>query len=717
MRRTILACVTLAACSIARAQSFLNDTTSIPQGAPFNSSEHEQVDFGDVDGDGDLDVVIATGGDIGNQQNRIWINNGGAQGGAIGTFADDTAARFPAVLDTSRDLDFADFDGDGDLDLHDANTSTISLQACRFWTNMGGAQGGTAGFFVDQTASRWSGLGGAGSSIAPSQVIAAGGFIDWTSDADFGDLDGDGDPDLLHSSTGPGSNGNVPARVFLNDGTGVFLEFNPSGFQLPGVTIANGDPGLWCQGTHQNATVNTTGASCDIADGIIDSDLGDIDGDFDLDVVWCSDNIGRPRAFRGRSIEDGALGFRDMTGGSFASGYPTGNGQYEQELGDIDDDGDLDLYGLNWQSSGFSFTDETLVNNGAGVFAFGNVLPGSQADDEEADFLDYDCDGDLDVYVANFSGQDRLYANGLIGGGLAWTNVTSQLPTDSLIGRDADTADVDNDGDTDVFVANAAGGPVVFQRNTTQIADARAPRIPALEQAPARLASSTPTVVRAHVYDNAADYITGFDATWLEYSVNGGALVPVPMTWSGGQLFRGTIPGLALGTITYRVTSTDAQGNTGVSASKMFTSSTSLAYCTAGTTANGCNASISSAGIPSASSASGFTIAVANVEGATFGMIFYGVHGRVLNAWGMGTSFLCVKQPLQRTGIQATGGTSSQCNGSLVLDWNAYRASHPTALGSPFSAGQTVDAQGWFRDPPSSKTTSLSNALEFSVQP
>jgi hypothetical protein len=38
-------------------------------------------------------------------------------------------------------------------------------------------------------------------------------------------------------------------------------------------------------------------------------------------------------------------------------------------------------------------------------------------------------------------------------------------------------------------------------------------------------------------------------------------------------------------------------------------------------------------------------------------------------------------------------------------------------LGTPFSAGDAIYAQGWFRDPPAPKTTNLSNALQLTCQP
>jgi hypothetical protein len=145
----------------------------------------------------------------------------------------------------------------------------------------------------------------------------------------------------------------------------------------------------------------------------------------------------------------------------------------------------------------------------------------------------------------------------------------------------------------------------------------------------------------------------------------------------------------------------------------------SLTYCTAGTATHGCVASIAGAGVPSATSGAGFTISASNVEGAKQGLFFYGLDnsGYAPVSWGATSSYLCVKPPTQRTAVLSTGGTDGQCDGSLALDWNAFIASNPTALGVPFAAGQHVYAQAWYRDPPSPKTTNLSNALQFAVGP
>lgn len=142
-------------------------------------------------------------------------------------------------------------------------------------------------------------------------------------------------------------------------------------------------------------------------------------------------------------------------------------------------------------------------------------------------------------------------------------------------------------------------------------------------------------------------------------------------------------------------------------------------YCTAGTSTHGCVASISATGIPSASASSGFTISVSSLEGEKSGLIYYGIDntGFTPHPFGSGTSFWCVKAPVQRTILRFSGGTSNTCNGSFSLDWNAFVASTPGCLGSPFSIGDDVFAQAWYRDPTSPDTVNFSNALEFSVCP
>ena len=529
---TILAsCLAVGAAAAQGGGSFQNAPGQIPSGGPFNNSTSENVDFADVDLDGDLDVIFADGGADGNDRNRVWINQGGLQGGTTGVFVDDTGARIPpGGADASRDVDFVDFDGDGDQDLYITNDSTQSNQSCRFWVNMGGAQGGTAGFFQDESSTRWVNVGvndgtTTFSSVDPSLVFGPGGFVDWSFDGLFGDFDADGDMDLLHSAWGPSIAvpPASPARLFLNDGDGYFEEFNPSGFQLTGIGLVDGDPALWASGVQTDDTLFGDGTEADVVTSALAVELGDLDGDYDLDFL-IGDSLIQPRLFRNELVENGGVltSWTDVTGAAFAQ--LAGNGNYEQELGDFDNDDDLDIYGLDWTSPASS--DVTARNDGQ--FGFGNftTLPASSPSDIEGDFFDYDGDGALDLFVPGFPGQDRLYRNAGAPG-FAFSDVTAaEMPatTDRSLG--ADSADVDGDGDADLMVANDNLTANRLMINTTNTADTHAPRV-IVEQVGDPGCGATQAVgVRARVYDNQSWDVSRYNASVLEFSVDGGPVRP-----------------------------------------------------------------------------------------------------------------------------------------------------------------------------------------------
>jgi hypothetical protein len=148
-------------------------------------------------------------------------------------------------------------------------------------------------------------------------------------------------------------------------------------------------------------------------------------------------------------------------------------------------------------------------------------------------------------------------------------------------------------------------------------------------------------------------------------------------------------------------------------------SSGSAGYCTAGTSANGCNALISASGTASATASSGFSLTSSGVEGAKDGLYFFGTSGRQANPWGSGTSYQCVVPPVKRGGLLSGVGTAGGCDGSFTQDLNAFWCpTCPRPLHNP-GAGALVQAQLWYRDPfnTSNQTTSLSDAIEFQVGP
>jgi hypothetical protein len=141
-------------------------------------------------------------------------------------------------------------------------------------------------------------------------------------------------------------------------------------------------------------------------------------------------------------------------------------------------------------------------------------------------------------------------------------------------------------------------------------------------------------------------------------------------------------------------------------------------YCTSSLTTNFCTPVLHASGVARAGASEGFTLTVSEVEGQRQGVIFYGIAGRTALRWKpQSSSWWCVRNPVQRTGSQSSGGTLGGCDGLLSVDWNQFAAASAGGLGVPFAPGQLVQAQAWFRDPNAPGQSNLSDALEFNVQP
>jgi hypothetical protein len=709
-RQLSMVAVTLACAQQAGAQVFVSAPGNIPQGNPFNNSWTEQVDFADIDLDGDLDCALADGGDCCNDQNRLWVNQGGAQGGTLGFFVDVTAVQAPAVTDMSRDIEFVDFDGDGDPDVHVANISDVFPQAGRWWTNQGGLQSGVAGFFVDETALRWSGLGSVGSSVPASVVLPSGGYISSAQDHEFADVDDDGDMDLVAAAVGNAFGGLEPTRVFLNDGLGVFSEFNPSGFQLGGSYISTGNPALWCEGNQQSNTTDTTGAFADIAVAAAAVSLGDVDGDLDLDVLL-GDRHTTPRMFRNRLEETGGLAFRDVTGLTWPQGWGAGTGKYEQDLADLDGDLDLDLICLNWLAP---YDDLTLRGAGDGTFAEPTGIAGTGGDDDGCDPIDYDSDGDLDVYVCAFQGAEKLLTNHFAGGSLSFANVPGAVVgLTGTTGHNVGVADVDQDGDFDVLRVGEHANALLI--NVLDVPDTTAPRLAKLEQ-PADHANGGTTPIRVQAHDNVPDALLDGGTHELLHSVDGAPFVGAPMGWSGGQVLRGELPASAVGNVRYFVRSTDEHGNVGESDLKSIDtaggcSGQAATYCTPKLNSDGCLPRMEFEGAPKVGGLTSFVIRGTDVLANANGLLIYSKAGP--NNAPFNGGVLCVGAGLLRTPGQNSGG-AGPCGGTLVFDFNSW-----VALGSDpaLVAGQKVWAQFWYRDVASPGGNGLTNGVTFTLCP
>ncbi|MGQ0551644.1 MAG: FG-GAP repeat domain-containing protein [Planctomycetota bacterium] len=571
MRFTIITALsTMAAFALAPSTSAqltdLQPGRNFVSSANFGTGRTENIDAGDCDNDGDMDVIVCNGGDGAAQANRIYINNGGLQGGTIGTFTDATATRFAGVtVDTSRDLEFIDVDADGDLDIYVANrgqTTVGSGEASRFYVNLGGAQAGTIGFFQEQTNTHWGTLISvpAGDQILGGNV---GPFRDWSCDCDFADLDDDGDSDLFHSSYGPSINATTDSRIFMNSGAGVFNEAWP-----------------WAN------------PAADIRTHSIDLDLMDLDGDFDIDVYMSSRNSQCRTYLNNKYAPISAALFHDVTQTALINQgiVLSGTNNYESEYHDLDGDGDFDIWNKNLNGN----LDRIARNNGltGGIYTFtqmnGWIVGDPNQDENEVDFIDYDGDGDVDSFIANFVGTNWLYQSGIAqgltsaqgyyhrtggGGSLAAAFNETPLNNNGNTTLDADAVDIDNDGDDDLIVSNDANQQNFLNTNTLGVPDTHAPTFYQVTNQ-GNKANGTSTVIHAAIRDNTSYYVMQFYDADLVYTVNGGSPITVSMFAQGSMQYRGVIPAQTDAVVAYHVEVTDRGGNTGVSGTTSFNQGT-----------------------------------------------------------------------------------------------------------------------------------------------
>jgi enediyne biosynthesis protein E4 len=379
--------------------------------------------WGDVDGDGDLDLVVTRLGD----PVQLFVNDG------AGRFADEASAR-GVSMSGANGASFADYDNDGDADLVLVGDGPDVL-----------LRNDGRGRFTD---------------VSEPAGIADPGYRGIS--ASWGDLDADGFVDLYITNymrcTGKWDTeeqiiANVayfPDRLYHNNGDGTFSDV--SSWLGPPDTNGAGFTATWF----------------------------DYNGDNRLDLYLANDFVGvsPDHNHLWRNDGPGADGwtFTDVSDDSGTAFWMNTMGI---AVGDVERDGDPDLALTN-------ITANKLLRNDGGVFTedtesgVGRPLQqdGTESITWGAGFHDLNLDGWEDLYLAagNFEGvpevgaqPNELYVND---GGTTFLDVSAATGADDAgDSKGVAFADYDRDGDVDLFVVDQGGSPKLLRNDTPRVAN------------------------------------------------------------------------------------------------------------------------------------------------------------------------------------------------------------------------------------------------------
>jgi hypothetical protein len=418
--------------------------------------DSEDVAFADFDRDGDLDLVFVSEDD---RTDELYVNDG------TGRFT-DASARL-ATDDVTNALAVVDLDGDGAPDLLTGNIGTD-----RVLMNDG------RGRFRDETAQRWPQDGESRTQDLELADVDADGDLDVlvgnegqnqlflnergrltdvtarslparndeTRKIRAADVDGDGDPDLVVANVRFGMQESPQDYLLLNDGSGVFTTADAVRFPED----ARSDFTVQVVDLDHDGDLDVVAPSTVFPDGaseflvVVDADgagrpsvvrtqrfdAQDVDGDGDIDAL-VGDGASR-RVFRnvgGRLVAakgEGAAapgegferldvdddGTPDLAVARIRLRDVAARAKSSLQIVDIDLDGDIDVVApltVTLEGTGDYLV---LLNDGSGRFSAagaGAVLPAvSDGNGFDIEVADFDRDGIADLFLCNRASIDDL---------------------------------------------------------------------------------------------------------------------------------------------------------------------------------------------------------------------------------------------------------------------------------------------------------------------
>ena len=336
----------------------------------------------DFDNDGWLDLYVVQGA---GGPNLLYMNNG------IGGFVDEAAARNADVQAASVAASAADYDNDGDMDI----VVSIAESQSRVLINNG------SGNFTSQI-------------LLPDPSLVS-------TSSSWGDVDNDGFLELaigqwndtqqsffLYKNDGAGGLSQYQFRTAPHDDIFVFsprfADLNGDGLQdlhvvsdfLNSQLYMNIGGGMFDNVTATNGTGGATGGENEMGHS-----TGDYDNDGDLDIF--TSNISGDGGGNRLYNNNGSGVFSVVAN---AAGMLDGHWGWAASFGDLDNDGDLDLYHVNgWhaQQAFVNTPSRLFMNNNDSTFS--EVAACAGADDMRVAKgmlqFDYDNDGDLDIFIIN----------------------------------------------------------------------------------------------------------------------------------------------------------------------------------------------------------------------------------------------------------------------------------------------------------------------------